>query len=350
MKNIVYIIYNPYQNPSAAYNRILLFQKGLQKLSIKVKVDLLTPSYRFPKFFNSLFKVLILLFYYFKYFLNSNNIIIIYGENYLWHLIPLYRKAIVVVERNEFPNCIIDPCSKTDCKILNLIYNCDGFITCSKALKQYYSDYLGIRNHIHISPVIVDLSLFNQKYAREQCITYCGDWGNNKDGVDILIRAFSIFQKRYPSYKLRLIGGSTEEVENNLHELAKHLRVESSIEYVGRIQHHSMPYYLCTSSILALARPNNKQAEGGFPSKIAEYLATGIPVVVTDVGELSTYLKDGTNCYMSAPNSHEAFAEKLIQAASDPNSQCVGNNGQKDVMQFNYDIQANVLLNYIQTL
>ena len=49
--------------------------------------------------------------------------------------------------------------------------------------------------------------------------------------------------------------------------------------------------------MLVLARPDNIQAKGGFPTKLGEYLATGNPVVVTKVGEIPNYLIDGVNAF-----------------------------------------------------
>ena len=64
-----------------------------------------------------------------------------------------------------------------------------------------------------------------------------------------------------------------------------------------------MPKYLCNAKLLALARPDSIQAQGGFPTKLGEYLATGRPVVVTKVGEIPDYLEDGVNAFLSDINS-----------------------------------------------
>ena len=52
-------------------------------------------------------------------------------------------------------------------------------------------------------------------------------------------------------------------------------------------------------------------ADAGFPSKLTEYLATGVPVVVTEVGDIPVYLNDNVNSFLSEPNNVEAFAAKL---------------------------------------
>ena len=63
---------------------------------------------------------------------------------------------------------------------------------------------------------------------------------------------------------------------------------------------------------MALARPTNKQAEGGFPTKLGEYLATGNTVVVTNVGEIGEFLHDKVNAFVSDPDSPEKNFVKLF--------------------------------------
>ena len=96
--------------------------------------------------------------------------------------------------------------------------------------------------------------------------------------------------------------------------------------------------------ILALARPNNKQAEGGFPTKLGEYLATGVQVVVTRVGEICLFLKNEINAFISEPDSAEKFAEKLSDALSSKKRIQIGLEGKKLVYnEFNYLTQAKIL-------
>ena len=60
---------------------------------------------------------------------------------------------------------------------------------------------------------------------------------------------------------------------------------------------------------------------------MAEYLASGTPVVVTAVGDLPLYLRDGIDAYMVAPGDTEAFAARLRDALSDPRAAQVGLQG-----------------------
>ena len=113
-----------------------------------------------------------------------------------------------------------------------------------------------------------------------------------------------------------------------------------------------MPQILKNAKILVLCRPDNRQALGGVPTKLGEYLSTGNPVLVTAVGDIRLYLKDGVNAYVSRPQDINTFSQKIDEIAS--NYECalkVGNEGKRLVYDdFNYLIQTKKILNIIQNI
>ena len=137
------------------------------------------------------------------------------------------------------------------------------------------------------------------------------------DGVDVLIKSFSIFHKSHPDYKLYLIGlFESKYHEEAVKSLIKELQLEDSVICTGSMLPEELANCLINASILALARPNNEQAKYGFPTKLGEYLCTGNPVVVTKVGEIPIFLHDRQNAVMAEPDSVESFAENLNWVAS----------------------------------
>lgn len=350
-KKVIYFIDDPQGHPSASFNRLSLFQKGFKKMGVECIIEIIPPinnsSSTLINIIRAFFKVM---YYYCKYFFDKNNFLIIYGENYFWNLIRLKRRCKLLLERNEYPNHLIIsgyPYNELKFKLLDGI---DGFITCSDSLSKYYGELLKSNCPMCKSRLIVDISAFSDRPKIENKISYCGDWGNNKDGVDILIKSFAIFLKKHGDFRLELIGGSTTEVEQSLELLAKDLGIYDYIDFVHRIPHSEMPEHLCNAYILALARPNNKQAEGGVPSKVGEYLSTGRPVVLTKVGELSQIMKDGYDCYMAEPDSVESFSNKLIEAVDCSNTKLVGEHGYALSKTFNYDYQAKLLYEFLNSL
>lgn len=233
----------------------------------------------------------------------------------------------------------------------------DGIFVPTKALQKYFDQMVHKRTKTALIPVMVKPGKFinNKDNINEfsKYIAYCGDFGNNKDGVSILIDSFKIISEKFKNIKLYLIGDACDvKVMENLRKKVNILNISNRVVFTGRIDHDDMPAYICNATLLALARPANKQAEGGFPSKLGEYLETGNPVVITKVGEISEYLNDGENAFISRPDSADAFAERLDYALSNPElAKQIGLNGQKLIYtKYNYKVQSQKLVDFIRTL
>lgn len=79
-----------------------------------------------------------------------------------------------------------------------------------------------------------------------------------------------------------------------------------------------MPQILKNAAVLALDRPDSLQAQCGFPTKLGEYLLTENPVVVTKVGDIPLFLKDGETALIAEERDPQDFSSKLIWALQNP--------------------------------
>jgi glycosyltransferase involved in cell wall biosynthesis len=86
--------------------------------------------------------------------------------------------------------------------------------------------------------------------------------------------------------------------------------------------------------------------------QIGEYLATGIPVVTTKVGEIEKFITDGQTGFLAIPGSVESFYLKMKEALTDyEKSKQIGRNGKKIAEQFfDYKVQADKMAHFINQL
>jgi len=278
-------------------------------------------------------------------------------------IIPLLKQGRklglkVFHERTEYPFVVA---SKTILGKIGLflylkfiLKKFDGIYVINNALKKYFSEITKRKIPICIINMIVDPARFecvNRKSrTTETIITYCGSLDSDKDGVPILIESFAIIAHEFPFLRLQLIGSlNNNETEQKIKSLVQKLNIEGKVLFTGSLKREEIPEFLSNSDILALARPNNKQAEGGFPTKLGEYLATGNPVVVTNVGEIGLFLKDMKNAFIAEPDSAEKFSEKLREVLLNDNKVQIGIEGKKLVYnEFNYLTQAKILEKMLQ--
>lgn len=237
---------------------------------------------------------------------------------------------------------------------LNLVCKLfDGFVVISKSLELYFKPYLRSKTRVYLLPILVETERFSKKVKEiKPCISYCGSMQGDKDGVPILIEAFRKIADDYPEAELHLIGSTEFDGFVELENKAREYKLESRIVFTGRIEREQMPELLSTARILALARPYTKQAEGGFPTKLGEYLATGRTTIVTAVGDIPDYLTHKVNALLPEPGNVDDFAANIRFALDNPElAENIGKNGEKIANEvFDYKVQGVKLFNWLKTL
>lgn len=236
----------------------------------------------------------------------------------------------------------------TDKKIKEI----DGLFVISKSLRDYYISKNIPSEKIEIINMFVDCNRMNnvKTIATDKCVTFCGTVSPEKDGVDILIRAFSIFHEKHLDFKLKLVGPFLcRNDEIYLKNLINSLALDNSVEFTGMVSTCEIPSIIKNASILALARPESIQSFYGFPTKLGEYLSTSVPIVVTNIGEISYFLKDMVNCRIAEPSNVEDFAEKLCWVADnyDKATEMAKKGHELVLSDFSYKVQSEKLYNKI---
>ena len=189
----------------------------------------------------------------------------------------------------------------------------NGIITISSNLNTYIKKY---NSKVLTIPILVDVP---EKY--EYCdlhfnenfnIGFFGTISFKKEGLSNLFQAIkSLLDKNY-NFKLFLYGPISDIEKKVLQNLINEESILSSIIYKGIFSHHLIFTEMRKMNLLFLPRPLNTQTNFGFSTKLAEYLISGVPVLVTDVSDNKIYIKDGFNGYMFDEISATGFERKLI--------------------------------------
>ena len=207
----------------------------------------------------------------------------------------------------------------------------DGIFCISQFLVDFYANRGVNRKKLFLIPSTVDVERFQNSFSKPFPFEY------------IL----------YPKINLVLVGGSdTKDEEDSFKYLANELNIAERVLFVGQVPRTDVPAYMCNAKILTLARPDSIIADAGFPSKLTEYLATGNPILVTQVGDIPIYLHDNENAFIALPDDAGSFAEKLDYILSNYEfARQVGLKGKEltDSV-FNYKYQSKRIIDYVQTI
>jgi glycosyltransferase involved in cell wall biosynthesis len=235
-------------------------------------------------------------------------------------------------------------------------YSYDGMALMTQTLMKDYQDFPKPQPKLMHLPMTVDLDRFKispelMEEFKPPYIAFVGVMNDAKDGVSNLIKAFNSIKEKFPLHRVYLVGGWNYDTPIHM-RLIKNFGLEDRVIWMKEFPRDLIPSIICNADLLVLPRPDSKQAQGGFPTKLGEYLATGKPVCATRVGEIPNYLTDNESVFFAQPGSVESFAEAMERALGDyENAVRVGANGRKVAEEyFNKDLQARKLLAFLEEL
>lgn len=130
-------------------------------------------------------------------------------------------------------------------------------------------------------------------------------------GVDVLLRARA---QAHKDWKLRIIGDGPMRAE--LDDLARSLGID--VDFRGAVAPDAIPQHMAGTAIGVAPYPamNTDSDQYFSPLKVYEYMAAGLPVVASRVGQLPEIM--GESAYLVPPSDPEALAEALDALVANP--------------------------------
>ncbi len=136
-------------------------------------------------------------------------------------------------------------------------------------------------------------------------------------GVELAIKAFKEVKKKNPKAILRIIGGGKELP--TLKRLTQKLRLESSVIFYGFVEDNNEVARIVRTSYVGLA-PYRAFPESirwyGDAGKIRQYLASGLPVVTTQVPPLGRQIVEKGAGIMTK-DTVESFSDGIMRLLLD---------------------------------
>ncbi len=127
-------------------------------------------------------------------------------------------------------------------------------------------------------------------------------------GVDILITAWSLLTKQRRIFETdRLVIVGEGPLHRRLEKAAMDMSIEDSTVFLGALPNADVALWLNAANTLCLPSYNE-----GTPNVVVEALASGTPVVASNVGGIPDLFKDGTGGFLVEPGRPEMLAEALF--------------------------------------
>ena len=128
--------------------------------------------------------------------------------------------------------------------------------------------------------------------------------------VSLLIRSIPRVLEEEPATRFLIAGDGAEK--EGLNRYTKELRVEQSVQFLGRVPHERMPHLLAQADIYV-----STSLSDGTSVSLLEAMAAGAFPMVTDIPSNVEWIVDGRNGFL-VPTHDEAFlAKRIIRAIRD---------------------------------
>ena len=173
--------------------------------------------------------------------------------------------------------------------------------------------------------------------------SFCfNDWFNWK-GVDLAVKAAESFNQ---DFLFVLVGGEDREVE----AMEQKYPIKN-LKLVSHQEQKTIPYYLKAADILLL--PNKKGSSNSekhtSPLKLFEYMASGVPIIASDLPSLREILNDG-NCLFFTPNDADDLAKKIKFLFSQSNlAKKISRQARLEVNQYTWEKRVGAIINFIMS-
>ena len=133
-------------------------------------------------------------------------------------------------------------------------------------------------------------------------------------GIDTLAAAFAMLAAADPCYRLLVVGDGPERAALEARVAADGLT--ERVELVGAVDPAAVPALLRRMDIAVAPYPAT--ARYFSPLKLYEYLAAGLPVVASDVGQVADVLAGGQTGVLCRPGDPQELAAAIGGLRADP--------------------------------
>ncbi len=172
---------------------------------------------------------------------------------------------------------------------------------------------------MHVPNGLFDSQIQSLPIAKrnKQALVYMGILESDM-GPDIAIKSLSYVHKKFPQVKLHIIGGPQEHV-SLMKQVAQQAHVEDSVIFHGFVVKFSEMAKIVKRCYIGLAPyrsfPNSKRWYGDA-GKIRQYVASGLPVVTTQVPPLGRdIIAQGAGIMTN--DTEKDFASAIVTLLSD---------------------------------
>jgi glycosyltransferase involved in cell wall biosynthesis len=136
-----------------------------------------------------------------------------------------------------------------------------------------------------------------------------------------VLRISEYFLKSLPSLikavpNVRIILCGDDPLRNKFERFVKNCGIEDRVHFAGFVDNDGLPKYYNSADIYV-----STSLSDGTSLSLLEAMASGLPVVVTDVPAIKEWVQDGKNGFVVPRRDSKTLAKKIVQLLQDETRQ-----------------------------
>lgn len=172
-------------------------------------------------------------------------------------------------------------------------------------------------------------------------------------GIDTLLESAAVVSRTCAGRNLKVLivggGGQTEDENAELRRIValhRELNLDEQVEFVGSKPQELLPLYYSAADVTIM--PSHYES---FGLVAVESMASGTPVIASNVGGLSYTVKDGETGYLVPQENHFALAEKVHELLKNPDLRArLGERAAEHALQYSWGQIAEQIAGIYDTL
>ncbi len=248
--------------------------------------------------------------------------------------------GIIQLEHKSIPFMIL-PRALSSCKLA------DKIVVNTEFMRAKVGKWYGIsHDKMIVIPNGVSLDEFTPckrkiKLEGDPAILNVG-WCSKIKGFDVLAYAVSQLKSEFPNMKLHVLGGGYERYL----PLLRKEGIEKYVVFHGMIEHSIIPTYFRSVDICII--PSRHE---GFPITLLEAMASGIPVIASNIGSLKEIISNGENGILFESENTSDLSKAILNLHRDEDlKKKISNNALKTAEKYSWESVANKYISLYTSL
>jgi len=198
-------------------------------------------------------------------------------------------------------------------------------------------DYEIVPNGIDLDRFRPDVDPIYRYLDGKKNILFVGRYDEPRKGFVHLLRAMPIIRTQFPNSRLIVVGsGDIQRALEQVDGLGL-----TNVEFTGAVRPADVPRYYATADVYCA--PSTGRESFGYV--LVEALATGTPVVASNIPGYAGVIEHGETGMLTAPRDSQGLAISIIRVLADDNLRReLRDNGLRDVKRFGWNVVARQLL------